>query len=129
MNLDVALRDLVREAVRSEIQLLREELRSLTEAIKAERKRGDPDSGDFLTVEEVAAELKVSRVTVRTWITAGALRASRPGVAGRTGRVYRIARSDLNSFVAAKQRAPDEDIDIKAEAARILAEVARKRGH
>jgi len=128
MNLEVALRDLVREAVRSELQPLREELRSLAEAIKAERKRGDPDGGDFLTVEEVATELKVSRVTVRTWIAAGALRASRPGVAGRTGRVYRIARSDLSSFSSVKQRSPDEDIDIKAEAARILAEMARKRG-
>jgi excisionase family DNA binding protein len=99
----------------------------VTEAIKAQRKGKDPDGGDFLTVEEVATELKVSRVTVRTWITAGALRASRPGVAGRTGRVYRIARSDLDSFLATKQSAPQDDVDIKAEVDRIVAEEARKR--
>jgi excisionase family DNA binding protein len=127
MSLDATIRDLFREAVRAEIRRLREELRAMTEAIKAQRKGRDPDGGDFLTVEEVAAELKVSRGTVRTWITAGALRASRLGVGGRTGRVYRIARSDLHSFLVTKQSAPQDDVDIKTEVDRIVAEEAGKR--
>jgi excisionase family DNA binding protein len=102
-------------------------LTAVAEAIKARRNAGDARGGDFLTVEEVAAELKVSRGTVRTWITAGALRASRPGVAGRDGRVYRIAQSDLESFLETKRNVPRDDIDIKAEASRIVAEMARKR--
>jgi excisionase family DNA binding protein len=127
MSLDAVIRDLIREAVRTEIQPLREELRAATKALEAQRKGRDPDSGRFLTVEEVAAELKVSRGTVRTWITAGALRASRPGVAGRTGRVYRVERSDLDSFLATKHSTPQDDVDIKAEVDRIVAGEARKR--
>ena len=127
MTLDTTIRDLLREVVRSEIQPLREELRAVTETIRGERTGRDSRGGDFLTVEEVAAALKVSRGTVRTWITAGALRANRPGVAGRTGRVYRIARSELDSFLSTKQSAPQDDVDIKAEVDRIVAKEARKR--
>jgi len=124
MNLEAVVRELVREVIREEIRPFREELRAVAEAIRDSRNPEGKGGGEFITVEEVAAELKVSRPTVRTWITAGALRASRPGVAGRDGRVYRITRSDLNSFLDAKQSAPRDDVDIKAEAARILANVA-----
>jgi excisionase family DNA binding protein len=127
MNLDALVRVLVREVIREEVQPLREELRAVAEAIRDGRKLEGTRGSDFLTVEEVAAELKVSRGTVRTWIVAGALRASRPGVAGRTGRVYKIARSDLDLFLESKGSAPRDEVDIKAEAARIVAEMARKR--
>jgi len=127
MNLEALLREIVREVVRKEIQPLREELRAIAEAIGDGRKAQGAPGGEFFTVEEIAAELKVSRGTVRTWIAAGALRASRPGVAGRDGRVYRIARSDFDSFLATKQSIPREDADIRAEAARIIANVARQR--
>jgi len=126
MTLDILVRELVREVFRDEIRPLREELRAVAEDIKHARKAEDARGG-FLTVEKVAAELKVSRSTVRTWITAGELRASRPGVAGRKGRVYRIAWSDLYSFLDTKKSAPRDDVDVKAEAARIVAEMARKR--
>jgi excisionase family DNA binding protein len=127
MNLEVLVRQLVREVIREEIQPLREELRAVAEAIRDGRRAEGTRGGEFLTVDDVATELKVSKGTVRTWITAGALRASRPGVAGRDGRVYRIARSDLDSFLGTKQSAPRDDVDIRAEAARIVANVARKR--
>jgi excisionase family DNA binding protein len=127
MNLDSLVRELVREVIREEIQPLREELRALAEGIRDGREIDGARGGEFFTVEEIAAELKISRGTVRTWIAAGALRASRPGVAGRDGRVYRIARSDLDSFLATKQSVPRDDVDIQAEAARIVANVARKR--
>jgi excisionase family DNA binding protein len=127
MNLEALIRSIIREAVREEIRPLREELRAVAEAVRDHPKVQGARGGEFLTVEEIATELKVSPGTVRTWIAAGALRASRPGVAGRDGRVYRIVRSDLDSFLAAKQRSAGDDADVKAEVARILANVARKR--
>jgi excisionase family DNA binding protein len=127
MNLEALVRQLVREVIRAELHPLREELRAISEAIRDGRQAQGAWGGEFFTVAEIAAELKVSRGTVRTWIAAGALRASRPGVAGRDGRVYRITRSDLDLFLGTKQRAPRDDVDIKAEAARIVATVARKR--
>jgi excisionase family DNA binding protein len=127
MNLEVLVRQLVRDVIREEIQPLREELRAVAEAIRDGQRIEGARGGEFFTVEEVAAELKVSRGTVRTWIAAGALRASRPGVAGRDGRVYRIARSDLDSFLSIKESTPRDDVDVKAEAARIVANVVLKR--
>ncbi|QBD80465.1 DNA-binding protein [Ktedonosporobacter rubrisoli] len=46
-----------------------------------------------LTVEEVAAEIRVHPDTVRSWIRSGEL------VAVDIGRGYRIYRSDLNDFL------------------------------
>jgi excisionase family DNA binding protein len=126
MNVEILLKGLVREVVREEIRPLREELKAIAEAINDLRKVEGARGAEFSTVEEIAAELKVSRGTVRTWIAAGALRASRPGVAGRDGRVFRIARSDLASFLATKQSVPRDDAEIQVQAARIIANVARK---
>ena len=127
MNLEALVRSIIREAVREEIRPLREELKAVAEGVRDYREVQGMHGGEFLTVEEIATKLKVSPGTVRTWIAAGALRASRPGVAGRDGRVYRIMRSDLDSFLATKQRDSRDGVDTKAEAARILAAVARKR--
>jgi excisionase family DNA binding protein len=49
---------------------------------------------DFLTVDEVAARLKVNSQTVRNWIDRGALPAY------RIGRRVRISRADFDEFVA-----------------------------
>ncbi len=49
--------------------------------------------GETLTVEDVAAELRVHPDTVRTWIRSGEL------VAVDIGREYRIYRSDLDNFI------------------------------
>jgi excisionase family DNA binding protein len=46
-----------------------------------------------LTVEEVAAELRVHPETVRQWIRDGELDAF------DTGRGYRISRADLDDFI------------------------------
>lgn len=127
MNLEALVRSIIREAVREEIRPLREELRAVAEAVTESRGFQGTRGDEFLTVEGIATELKVSSGSVRTWIASGALRSVRPGVAGREGRVYRIARSDLDSFLATKQSGSRDDHDIKAEAARIVANVARKR--
>jgi excisionase family DNA binding protein len=49
--------------------------------------------GETLTVEEVAAELRVHPDTVRTWIRSGELDAI------DIGREYRIYRADLDEFL------------------------------
>jgi len=49
----------------------------------------------FLTVNEIAAALKVERHTVIRWIESGKLRAFKPG----GGRFWRIARADLQRFL------------------------------
>jgi excisionase family DNA binding protein len=54
----------------------------------------------YLTPAQVAAELHVTVVTVRRWITTGDLRASKAGP-----RKWMIRRSDLNSFLSSGARA------------------------
>ncbi len=49
--------------------------------------------GETLTVEDVAAELRVHPDTVRNWIRAGELDAI------DIGREYRIYRRDLDEFI------------------------------
>jgi excisionase family DNA binding protein len=48
---------------------------------------------ETLTVEEIAAELRVHPDTVRGWIRSGEL------IAVDIGREYRIYREDLNDFI------------------------------
>jgi excisionase family DNA binding protein len=50
-------------------------------------------SEEPLTVEEVAAELRIHPETVRAWIRTGELDAL------DIGREYRIYRADLNDFI------------------------------
>ena len=54
----------------------------------------DPDSREWLTVEEVSNELSVHQVTVRDWINRGLLDAKR---AGR--RRWRVQRQALREFL------------------------------
>jgi len=49
----------------------------------------------FLTVNEIAADLKVERHTVVRWIESGKLRAFKPG----GGRFWRVARRDFQRFL------------------------------
>lgn len=57
---------------------------------------------DLLTVEEVAALLRVHHSTVRRFIADGQLTALRPG-----GKVYRISRDDLDRFMAESEVRPE----------------------
>jgi excisionase family DNA binding protein len=43
--------------------------------------------------------MKVTQATVRSWIKAGTLAASRPAGGNGNGRLYRVARVDLDTFV------------------------------
>lgn len=48
--------------------------------------------GEYLTIKEVAETIKVSERTIRNWIDAGTLKASRFGLQ------YRIKKSDFEAF-------------------------------
>lgn len=67
-----------------------------------------PDE-QFLTPAQVAGELQVTVITVRGWITTGALRASKAGP-----RRWMVRQSDLAAFLAGGNQArataePSED--------------------
>ena len=53
-------------------------------------------NAEYLTVKEVAALFRISTKTVRRWIEAGNLPAT------RLGRDWRIARTDLKALAAAR---------------------------
>jgi excisionase family DNA binding protein len=59
-----------------------------------------PPSG-LLTVDEIAAELRVDVVTVRRWITDGHL-----SPAYKVGRAYRVPRASLDQFIGHRTVAP-----------------------
>ena len=64
------------------------------------------DDSEWLTVEEVAKQLKVHIKTVRHWINTGELEAM------DIGRGYRISKSDLQAFIdKRKKRRPNLDGD------------------
>lgn len=55
-----------------------------------------PINATYLSVAEVCALLRVTSKTVRRWIAGGELPAT------KIGRDWRIARSDLRAFLAAR---------------------------
>ncbi|MBO0796847.1 MAG: helix-turn-helix domain-containing protein [Ktedonobacteraceae bacterium] len=59
---------------------------------------------EWLSVEEIAKELKVPEDTVRAWIRNKKLPAFRPG------REYRVKRSDLERFLA-ESKTVDDDVN------------------
>ena len=54
---------------------------------------GDPTSSALLTVAEVAAVMRVSKMTVYRQVHAGELRAV------RVGRSFRVSRADLDDYL------------------------------
>ena len=61
---------------------------------------------DFLTVEEVARQLRVSPKTVRAWLVHGRLHGFK-----LTPKVWRIRREDFQAFVTAAERQSDESME------------------
>jgi excisionase family DNA binding protein len=128
MNLDTALRDLVREIIRDEMRPLQEQLRLVIDISAKRRPANELAEAAFLTVEQVAATMKVTEATVRTWIKSGALTASRPSTGEKVGRVYRVCRSDLDAFIAgARSPIAQGHEDIKEEAANIVTLATHRR--
>ena len=67
-----------------------------------ERDPADP----WLTLAEIAAELRVNPATVRLWVSKGQLKASRAGV-----RKWIVRRSDLDRMLAETNLTPDEVLE------------------
>jgi len=61
---------------------------------------------DFLTVEEVARQLRVSPKTVRAWLVHGWMHGFK-----LTPKVWRIRREDFQAFVTVAERQADESMD------------------
>ncbi len=60
-------------------------------------------SKDWLTVEEIADDLRVHVSTVRDWIKQKKLKAA------KFGRDYRIKRKDYEEFIEKHYNVPDDD--------------------
>jgi excisionase family DNA binding protein len=125
MNLETMLGEIVRTTIRDELRTLHADLKALL--AKASPQMPASNADVFLNVEQVAARLVVTEQTVRVWIRSGALKAARPAVGNRTGRIYRVLPADPEAFISAKQRVPNDIVDIKAEASRIVARLAQGR--
>ena len=59
------------------------------------------EDSQFMTVAEVAAELNVNETTIYNWLRVGTLRGYRMGA------LWRIARADLDAFIAAGRNVPE----------------------
>ena len=68
---------------------------------------------DFLTVEEVARQLRVSPKTVRAWLVQGRMHGFK-----LTPKVWRIRREDFQAFVTAAERQADESMERSGRAER-----------
>ena len=76
----------------------------------------------YLTVREVAELLRVSDLTVRRWIWAGKLPAT------RVGRVLRIRQSDLERLPRAGSHSPSSQEALRPGSAAALLSAARQCG-
>jgi excisionase family DNA binding protein len=82
-----------------------------------EREAADP----WLTLAEIAAELRVNPATVRQWVSKGQLKASRAGV-----RKWIVRRSDLDRMLDETNLTADEVLEQLLEPAREAAPSARR---
>jgi len=94
--LDDTIRAIVREVVRDEIRAAFHERSS----VEARRNAGQDAGAGYLSIARAAAFADVAPGTLRRWIRLGRLPAR------RAGRVYRVARADLERLLA--HLAPNE---------------------
>jgi excisionase family DNA binding protein len=98
----------------------------------------DEIDGDdvWLTLAEIAEELRLSPVTVRSWVSKGKLRAKRAG-----HRKWLVRRSDLQDMLdgdagsaatvkpSASPDVPDDVVRSMAESAEVIAEIDREQSY
>lgn len=109
-QLDYVLRELVRDVVREELRI------ALAEARPRQAANVNTPADSYLSVAKAAKVADLAPNTIRTWIRDGQL------AGHRAGRVLRVKRSDLESFLAVVPT-KHKVIDI-AKRARELAKVA-----
>lgn len=108
--------DLLRTLIRDEIGAAE---RRLSEKIDAARRPQPPPAAQgMLSIKEAAELAHFSEKTIRKWVCSGALPASRPG------RLWRISRDALTTFLA-KRPASNDDGDDLADR---LYEKAQRKG-
>jgi excisionase family DNA binding protein len=90
MQIDAALRELIREAVRD---VFREELRAVLSELAAPTR--------YLSVREAGKVASVDPSTIRKWIQTGELRAL------RAGRVLRVSQEELRKFMSRPPPSPE----------------------
>jgi excisionase family DNA binding protein len=115
LGLEAALRRVVADTVR---QVLREELGSMLRNALAVAPAGQ-DHGDdrYISVKAAAQLVGVRTETIRSWLQAGSFPAY------RAGRILRIRRAELESYLARKDDGPLK-LDPEAMAREILARAA-----
>lgn len=67
---------------------------------------GEPRDDPWLTLGEIAQELRVNPATVRLWVSKGQLEATRAGM-----RKWIVRRSELERMLASANPAPDEAVN------------------
>lgn len=98
--LDEPLRALVRDVIREEVRA------ALRDHAALDRRNGGAvGAGGYLSIARAAAFADVAPGTIRAGIRAGRLPSQ------RAGRVYRVARADLEAFVA-RSAAERGDVDV-----------------
>ncbi len=103
--MSLGLEESVRAVVRDEMRrVLREELPALLADLRPPG-RDESAARDFLFVEEVARQCRVTPKTVRAWIEHGQL------AAGKAGRRYVVARAGLEAFLASGQKEPQPQVE------------------
>ena len=68
------------------------------------------EDSQFMTVAEVAAELNVNETTLYNWLRVGTLRGYRMGA------LWRVARVDLDAFIAAGRNVPAQAPEVVTHA-------------
>jgi excisionase family DNA binding protein len=78
-----------------------------------------PEDDPFVTVPQIARELGVTEVSVRTWIREGRLRAI------KAGRSYRVRRSDLEKMTrfGGGEQWPEPSGPVSLESEALLSQV------
>ena len=96
--LDETIRTIVRDVVREEVRAALEE-----RAADAPRRNGSQavTDGGYLSIARAAVFADVAPGTLRRWIRSGRLPVR------RAGRVYRIARAELEDFLTREGRSAD----------------------
>ena len=110
MTFEIYFKELVRQALREELEL------AVNERPAAPEKAAEPQTVEFLSVEQVAEVCRVGVGAVRGWIRSGKLTAT------KVGRGYLISREALRRLLSGfglVQAAPEPE----DEARRILARI------
>lgn len=97
--LDETLRAIVRDVVREEIRAALSE--RAADAIRRNGSAGAAHGDGYLSIARAAAFADVAPGTLRRWIRSGRLPVR------RAGRVYRIARAELEDFLRRQGRSAD----------------------